>query len=252
MIKLNGEVVKFGHFPNGEVYLDKRELLIRADNCITWEYYNNSEIFNLALLTYQLKREYRIYMIHVIYFPYSRMDRENTNYVFSLKVLANMLNTMGFYAIKIREPHSDVTPALFDNAHVENFIQARYKKVAEKCGADTILLPDAGAAKRYKIEGYNVLVGNKRRDFETGHIISYDIDGEPGKTVLILDDMCSRGGTFIYATNELKAKGAENVYLFVSYCEHTVFTGELFDYVERLYTGSTNLTPHEQIEVVEC
>ena len=66
--------------------------------------------------------------------------------------------------------------------------------------------------------------------------------------VLIVDDLCSRGGTFIEASKKLKAQGAEKISLLVAHCENNVFTGELFAHIDILYTAESNLLkPHPQI-----
>jgi ribose-phosphate pyrophosphokinase len=106
--------------------------------------------------------------------------------------------------------------------------------------ADSLLFPDAGAQKRY-LSPLKYAVGHKHRDFESGDIQSYSILGDVGERVLIVDDLCSRGGTFIGAAKELRAKGAKEVFLLVAHLENNVFTGELFDHIDGLYTSKDNL-----------
>ena len=75
-----------------------------------------------------------------------------------------------------------------------------------------------------------------------------------GKNILIIDDICSKGGTFYYAAKELKEAGAANIYLYVTHCENTIHEGELLnsDLIKHIYTTDSILTKeHEKITVVE-
>ena len=98
--------------------------------------------------------------------------------------------------------------------------------------------------------------GLKRRDWETGKIEGLDVAGNvgdiAGKDILIVDDICSRGGTFYFAAKKLKELGANNVYLYVSHCENTILNGEVLngDLVKRVYTTDSIFTKsHPKIEV---
>ena len=69
----------------------------------------------------------------------------------------------------------------------------------------------------------------KRRDYsriENGRnpIVAHEFLGSnvAGKDVLIIDDICSKGGTFKYSAIELKKLGAKNIYLYISHCENVI------------------------------
>jgi ribose-phosphate pyrophosphokinase len=156
---------------------------------------------------------------------------------------------MDFDKIYVREPHSDVTPALLDCSTSE-WCADKIGDALFNCGAESIFFPDAGAAKRYSEFKFPHAVGHKSRDFKTGNIQSFDLIGEIAEKVLIVDDMCSRGGTFVHSAKLLKEKGAKEVYLMVAYCENTVFEGELFDYVEKLYISKDNVMSQTNEKIV--
>jgi ribose-phosphate pyrophosphokinase len=72
--------------------------------------------------------------------------------------------------------------------------------------------------------------GMKKRDWETGQILGLDLVNKEAiidKSVLIVDDICSRGGTFYHSAKALKAAGAKSVSLYVTHCEGTITTGDL-------------------------
>ena len=88
--------------------------------------------------------------------------------------------------------------------------------------------------------------GIKKRDWKTGKILGLDLMNKEvveGKDVIIIDDICSRGGTFYHTAKALKEAGAKNVYLFVTHCEKTVLDGELITsgLIKGLYTTDSIL-----------
>ena len=120
--------------------------------------------------------------------------------------------------------------------------------------------PDEGAMKRYSSMADKPYVfGMKKRDWATGQINGLDVAGATelidGSRVLIVDDICSRGGTFYHSAKKLKELGAKEVYLYVSHCENTILEGELIrsNLLEKIFTTNSIFTAtHPIIEVCEC
>jgi regulator of replication initiation timing len=103
--------------------------------------------------------------------------------------------------------------------------------------------PDEGAMKRYSdMANMPYAFGIKKRNWETGKILGLDIMNTElvkDKNVLIIDDICSRGGTFLHSAKALKAAGANRIFLYVTHAEKTMVNGEMYndlDLVERIYT----------------
>ena len=196
----------------------------------------------------------------VSYFPYSRMDRHIDGYFCSLKYVAQMINDMNFNKVCVFDPHSNTTVALLDRVGIyqPNIL---VDKVIQQSEPDYIFYPDAGACKRYselKIgDGIPVFYGNKARDLNTGKITKFELVNAPdltGKTVLIVDDLCSKGGTFVASAKELKAAGAKSVLLYVSHCEKAIYNGDLLttDWVDKIYTTNSIIpfSENSKIEIV--
>ncbi|EET88658.1 ribose-phosphate pyrophosphokinase [Clostridium carboxidivorans P7] len=122
-----------------------------------------------------------------------------------------------------------------------------------------LVYPDAGAAKRYgkDISYEKILTANKERDFKTGFIKKLDINGSVKSKnfkAIIVDDLCSKGGTFMLAASRLKEMGAGEIYLAVTHLEDTVFQGDLLknDLIKAIYTTNSILSKeHEKINVYE-
>ena len=62
-----------------------------------------------------------------------------------------------------------------------------------------------------------------------------------GNNVLIIDDICSRGGTFYHAANALKEAGANNIYLYITHAEYTMIEGDMYnqDIVRKIFTTNS-------------
>ena len=107
-----------------------------------------------------------------------------------------------------------------------------------------------------KRSGLPVTFGIKKRDFKSGKILGLDVVSDTdltGKKVLIIDDICSAGGTFKYSAMKLKELGAKDVALYVSHCEDNIQNGDLLttDLVSTIYTTDTILhIKNKKIKVI--
>lgn len=72
------------------------------------------------------------------------------------------------------------------------------------------------------------------------------------KSILLIDDICSYGGTFKYSLEKLKELGAGECNIYVTHCENSVLKGDLInsDWFERIYTTNSIFTgSHDKIAV---
>lgn len=248
MVLLNGGEVIYGVFPNGELYITKSILRFKNYNTIKFIYNDQTDIVKLILLQSHLNDHNRTSMLYIQYLPYSRMDRVNRDYAVSLKAISRVINFLKFDKVVIREPHSQISLEGIYNSVEDEWCMAHLKQVILSSGANSLFFPDKGAANRYANDELPIAFGKKTRDFNTGKITSFEISGSIEENVLIVDDICSRGGTFIQAAKKLCEEGAKKVSLLVSYCEENVHTGNLFDYIDKLYTSvDCSVTDHPQI-----
>lgn len=237
MIKLNDQIITQGNFPDGTLLVKAIEV---EPNCkeiaFTWLYENDAELFTLQCLV----DKYRIIGVPMYlalpYIPHARMDRtKNWQDVFTLKTFCKIINGMGFAGVVVADPHSDVSTALLDNVAVLTPQEIIFADGTGLNGAidteDSVFFyPDAGAAKRYNFPRPSTY-GIKKRNWETGQIESLEIanpEAINGKNVVIVDDICSYGGTFSRAAAALKAAGAQKITLYVTHCEKNIFKGTVF------------------------
>lgn len=271
MIKLNNTIIEQNTFPDGTLLLkDIWDKSYHNETRITWKFECDSEIWTLIVLTKHLKSlGYKPYL-NMPYVPNARMDRIKTPQdVFTLKWFAEIINSLGFEKVYVLDVHSDVAPALINNCINQSprfYIEQAIKEI-EKDDSELILyFPDNGAAKRYAdmLPRYKYVVGMKKRDWESGKIkgldvITNDIDLK-GKTVLMIDDICSFGGTFYYSALKLKEIGVNKIYAYATHTENSVLDKEKGTFikcledgtVKKLFTTDSLFTgEHEKIELLE-
>ena len=226
-------------FPDGTKLIKYNPTFVDGAYRITWLYDNDAELFQLIALVKHLKSKARCRIwLNLPYVPNARMDRvKNSDEVFTLKAFADTINWLEFEGVTICNPHSTVSEALFDGVRV-NFdcVKEDVKHIIETSldKIDVLYFPDEGACKRYSDLlaplGLPVAFGIKKRDWKTGKILGIDIagfDDLKSKNVLMVDDICSRGTTFVKSAEKLKALDAGKISLYVTHCENTINDGEV-------------------------
>jgi ribose-phosphate pyrophosphokinase len=201
---------------------------------VEWFYEGDSELFTLICV----KRHIDIHfsdervILYLPYIPHARMDRvKDYEDVFTLKYFAEVINSLHFSIVWVRDAHSNVSLALLNNVIQESINSYIHRAILDS-GAEALFFPDEGAMKRYSEHAtIPFAFGMKKRDWKTGKIEGLDIinaDNIIGKDVLIVDDICSRGGTFYHSAKALKEAGAANISLYITHCENTILEGEIF------------------------
>lgn len=164
------------------------------------------------------------------YVPYARYDRTMLNPdSFSLQVFANLLNLLNFDEVIVQDCHSKVTTDLINNC-INTKQSVLIKHSFDFSSYDLIVAPDKGsifkALSVSKSLNKELIICNKTRDETTGQLsLKYEIlsrtDIIKDKKVLILDDICDGGGTFILAAKELLKYEPNTLSLYVT---HGIFS----------------------------
>lgn len=223
---------------------------------------NSFNDFGLLLLAIDALKRMDVNLINVFipYFPAARQDRVMiSGEPLSVKVYADILNSLKLNKVTVFDAHSEVTPALLDNCEVIPN-HAFIAEVLEKIGKEVKLIsPDGGALKKiYKVSEYlggvEVVECSKSRDVKTGKLSGFKVynDDLKGMDCLIVDDICDGGGTFVGLAEELKKKNAGKLYLAVS---HGIFNKgfDVFqkDFEKIFTTNSFREFDNEMVEVVK-
>jgi len=200
------------------------------------------------------------------YLPYARQDRVTSDgFSFSLKVIGNMINSMKFNKVTTCDVHSNVAFGIIDNLNNlgMNFVTtcALYNKAFANAvsvtnqmarnKAITVIVPDAGASKR--CEDFNEIMfmygidieliqATKERDPNTGRInnITIHCDSLAAKNnIIVVDDICDGGGTFIGIAKEAARKGAVSLDLLVTHGIFSKGIDELSKYYYNIFTSDS-------------
>jgi len=219
-------------FPNKELRIPLSDFINKDNKFVTveWRFNDDSDFIKLLFISKELKKYSFHKTLNICYMPYSRMDRSEKEYVFTLKYICDFINSLEYDSVKVFDPHSDVTCALLNNSesiiHSHNLIE----NINNYIGS-AIYFPDAGAYKKYSklFQGYSYLIGLKTRNFSTGKIEDLKIIGDiaENEQVIMVDDICVYGNTFIKGAEALKALGAGDIHLCVSHCEKAILDGEI-------------------------
>lgn len=274
MLYINKQLVEFITFPNNERRLDLSQEILDLKpglmNDVYWYYENDESIFELFLLDDAIHSLGQAYSLYIGYMPYSRMDRvQNLGTAFSLDVLTRMMTQMtkSLLNIYILDPHSPVTIEKFNNyrpglAHEIDYSLA--EDVIHYTGINPndawFVFPDKGAAKRYNYDAYpNVIICEKVRNFATGkiegikaHIHKKTTEPPKNAPIIIIDDLCSYGGTFVGAIkaveNDLGIK-SENNWLIVTHAEAAMTEGSVPETFNKVFFTGSISTPRGSVDM---
>lgn len=216
MIKLNGLIVTPTVFPDktSQVWkLPENIFVTYGHNVVTWEFENEAELITVCQLGDLLDRNA---ILHVPFLPYGRQDKAVRNdSTFGACTFSQIIN-MFYNKIETLDAHSTrwFTPRM---KSIYPFTQIN--ESINKTGATSVCFPDKGAMLRYEI-ALNTIVLDKTRDQSTGEVTGLEVkSGRDIKdaNILIVDDICDGGRTFIEAAKLLYSLGASQVNLYTTH-----------------------------------
>ena len=242
-------------FPDktSQVWKLPEDMLNQARYTIHWFFESEAELFHLAqlvdLLRCRVIRSTPIIDLEMPYLPYARQDKRIGNEAsFALHTFARQINALNFNTIQVFDVHSQEAFKLIDRLHADISFFDIINQAVEDSRADVICYPDAGALERYK--GFldpkiPCCSFSKDRDPLTGYIKKLTLNEEielKGKRVIIVDDLCDGGMTFILTAKELLIYDVSNVDLYVSHGIFSKGTKVLTDAgIKNIYTGAPKL-----------
>ncbi len=214
-------------FPGGEikVTIPQIELLRGKEVRIEALLFSSDDVMALVMidsaLTHGGCRGMRLTMPYI---PYARQDRIcNAGEAFSLKAFAKIINSLNLASVVVYDAHSSVSTRLIDRcinippedlmvkSEVNDWISAR-SYISKPI---YLVSPDAGSIEKCKaiknkfpqIRG--IVFASKERDPLTGNIIKTVVNDIPedieSAYLLVCDDICDGGRTFIELAKALKA-----------------------------------------------
>ena len=269
MLKINDIIIDQNHFPDNSllVKFDPYEPDFEWADGITieWHYENDAELFTLICLKRHLDHFFdcnTCINLYLPYVPHARMDRvKDSSDVFTLKYFCEVINSLKFNIVFVEDVHSNVALALLEKV-VELPIRQTIERVLDWCTAPgedkpLVFYPDEGAMKRYSsMIKTPYTFGVKKRDWQTGKINSLEVinpEMVAGQNILIVDDICSYGGTFLHSARALKEAGANHIFLYITHCETSVLEGEMIKsgLIDKIFTTRSIYPLEKQNEIIK-
>ena len=246
-------------YPDGGVYA----IIHDFSNPVIVERINNYEdlffIKSLKDICDHNDVEVELYIPCMFQQQHDRRFRENES--FELRLVCDFINSCNFKRVYIHHPHSDVTGALVNKSRIidnHSFINEVLKKVYSE---NLVLMSsDAGGFKplikladiiEWKGETESAA---KSRDPHT-HKLTQQVSTMDfkGRDILIVDDICVYGGTFVGLGKILKERNAGNLYLACSHITVKNPSQELEKYFNRVFTTNSKFDSYDYslIEVIK-
>lgn len=242
-VRVADEIFDFMTYPAGEPHVVISETVremqapstfVGLTNAIIWDAHNFDDLALMVTAWRTLKRRFDLSKKFVVpYFPFGRHDRRRDEWdsdplQMALDIVRPMLDENCLITI---DPHSDVSgviPHISQRSIVQHFLHA--SKPDQMLSSqyissfDCIVIPDNGATKRAEqwldlFPNAYIFQGKKHRDVRTGELTGFGVEPIstpegfaklylPGGNVLIVDDICDGGGTFLGLAETFDGVGA--------------------------------------------
>ena len=232
LVNVNESEIKYriDNYPDGQVHLVLEDL---NDNKfimkILCRIRNSDDIFILMQLSDIINRRGLRCMIDIKYLLTARTDRLfSWNEAFDLKIVSDIINSFNPELVNLLDVHSEVSEKLIKNSMNSSMISylANHKDIEPNVFDESsiIVAPDKGAYDRLKTEYMNIfkiIQCDKKRD-SSGKVCNVDInlmnnDIYKWNNLIVLDDLCDGGGTFMAIYPKLKELGAKSINLMITH-----------------------------------
>lgn len=245
----NGEIIKSAlspfTFPAGEAHTKREERRQLEPTEIAILQFSpesiHNDLFQLAMWSNAVTQESpRIKRVAIIpYFPGARADRGAP---FGAEVYVEFIYSLMLDQVITYDPHSPVYVDLLRNdpalkvtpVYPHEVLGSRDSQLVMPNNYDAIIAPDKGAQVRSGAVArefdLTLLTATKTRDFETGKLTGFGLEDDLDdymKRLLIVDDICDGGGTFMGLATAIKEK-----YPYVEldlYVSHGVFSNKAME-----------------------
>jgi ribose-phosphate pyrophosphokinase len=231
-------------FPDGEVMpkintdVRGRDVFVVQPTCAPV----NHNLMELLIFLDALRRASAKRITAVLpYFGYARQDRKDEGRTpITAKLVANLITTAGAQRVVAVDLHAGQIQGFFDlpvdHLTAEPVLSKHYQGKGLKNA--TMVSPDVGNVKRATHFAQRLdlplAIIEKRRLSGSETKVGSLIGDVKGKSVIMVDDMISTGGTMVEAAKLVRDKGAEQVFIGAT---HAVLAGPA---VERLKSAAVD------------
>jgi len=202
----------------------------------------NHYLMELLVMVDAFKRASARSIVAVLpYFPYARQDRKDKGRVpITAKLVADLLEKAGVTRVLTMDLHTEQIQGFFnipvDNLHARPLLVREVQ--ALKLKNLVVVSPDVGSnrmARKFAEDlKADLAIVDKRRVSSERVEVNALIGDVKGKRAVLVDDICSTGGTLATAAKVCKDEGAPIVYAALS---HGIFVGDRLPVgVDRVFT----------------
>jgi len=250
-------------FPDGEIGVQILENVRGRDVFLlqTVARHPNFYLMELLILVDALKRASARSIAAVIpYFGYSRQDRKDKGRVpITAKLVANLLEKAGVTRVLTMDLHAEQIQGFFDIPVDNLYARPALVEAVRKLELHNLVVvtPDIGSVKLARAFAENLKVDlaivDKRRVNANQVEMNALIGDVEGRDVLLVDDICSTGGTLKTASWVCKKAGAKRICAAVT---HGLLLGKAFEEsaIEKMLISNTipllEETDFPRVEVV--
>ena len=196
------------------------------------------------------------------FYGYARQDRKSEGREpITAKLIANMFKAAGAKRLISVDLHSGQIQGFFDGPVDHLTAMPVLVDYMAGLGEDLVVVsPDAGrvkVAERYanQLHADLAIVHKRRVKGMKNSVEARDVVGEvDGRVCVLIDDMIDTGGTIVAAAEQLKSRGASEIY---AACTHGVFSGPAIDRLKNsviskvVTTNTLPLPPEKQLDKIE-
>ncbi|PVE23042.1 phosphoribosylpyrophosphate synthetase [Microvirga sp. KLBC 81] len=220
-------------FADMEVFVEIQENVRGEDVFIiqSTSFPTNDHIMELLIITDALRRSSARRITAVVpYFGYARQDRRMSGRTpISAKLVANLITHAGVDRVLTLDLHAGQIQGFFDIPTDNLFsapILARDIKERLDGGNRMVVSPDVGGVVRARALAKRIdaqlAIVDKRRERPGESEVMNIIGDVSGRSCILVDDIVDSGGTLVNAADALLAKGAKEVYAYIT---HGVLSG---------------------------
>lgn len=262
MITVNGYKLQPTIFPDGTSQVWKLpDYLLRSKHFnIDWRWEaKEAELFHLYQLVWLIRHSSKndpYVHLYMPYMPFARQDKvgpANNDCTHAIYPFQEFITALCFDSIEVFDVHNPKAINILDSRFQNIAPIAFHNDVLVKVDPDILVFPDRGAYDRYPHlhDFKSYVIFDKVRDQATGRITGHKIfpgdkviiDKADHKKVLIIDDLCDGGATFLSVASAIEKINytirADERFLAVSHGIFSAGTGKLNAAFNSIYTTNS-------------